>query len=160
MRVAPGDWLGAIIQRADERLPTRGDVNNFLTRFRRLEVTGDGDEIMMLLSEEFCPISESLLGRLYRSSPEGVAALIRTVPPNTRARLAYYCSRRAHLEAIGLVIAGTCSQEDLYDAAGRAGWDLFARAKATPSPGPKRTTSRRGITLASGSLWDVPKPRD
>lgn len=106
--------------------------------------------------EEFCPVSESLLGRLYRSSPEGIAALVRTVPAQTRAMLAYYCSRRAHLEAIGLTIASTCSQDELYDVAGRAGWDLFARANTTPSE-QKRTMDRRGITLASGPLWETRK---
>jgi hypothetical protein len=111
---------------------------------------------MPLPFEEFCPVSESLLGRLYRSSPEGVAALVRTVPPNTRAMLAYYCSRRAHLEGVALVIAKTCTEEDLYDVAGRAGRDLFVRAQGdepTQSPSGK---SHNGATLASGPLWRLP----
>jgi len=114
---------------------------------------------MALPSEEFCPVSDKFLGRLYRSSPEGLAVLVRTVPPNTRAMLAYYCSRRAHLESLGLYIASTCSQEDLYDVAGRAGLDLFARAQGealkTEPPKPK---SRHGVTLASGPLWTIPGP--
>ena len=47
--------------------------------------------------------------RLYRASPEGVSVVVKTVPPQTRAALAYYCSRRAHLESLALVIAATCS---------------------------------------------------
>lgn len=109
---------------------------------------------MALPSEECCPISEALLGRLYRSSPEGMAVLVRTVPPSTRAMLANYCSRRAHLETLGFAIASICSQEDLYDIAGRAGWALFERAKAALPPEPKKTKSRHGITLASGPIWD------
>jgi hypothetical protein len=114
---------------------------------------------MALLSEELCPIPEGLLGRLYRSSPEGLAVLLESVPTSTRAMLAYYCYRRAHLEGIGIAIAGTCSQEDLYDVAGRAGWDLHARAQAVP-PQPARPKSRQGITLASGPLWDIPQSED
>ena len=113
---------------------------------------------MSLTDEHFCPISESLLGRLYRSRTEGVAALVKTVPPSTRAMLAYYCSRRVHLDGLGLAIAATCTPEDLYDVAGRAGWDLFSRAKIEankPTERPK-SKSRQGVTLASGQLWKLP----
>ena len=113
---------------------------------------------MSLSDEHFCPVSESLFGRLYRSSPEGIAALVNTVPPNTRAMLAYYCSRRAHLESLGLVIAATCTPEQLYDVAGRAGWDLHSRAQAeaTKPAEPRKPKSRQGVTLASGPLWKIP----
>ena len=114
---------------------------------------------MSLPSEHFCPISDRLLGRLYRSSPEGIGALVRTVPAKTRAMLAYYCSRRVHLDGLGLVIAATCTPEDLYDVAGRAGWDLFSRAKieANKPTEPPKSKSRQGVTLASGQLWKIPK---
>ena len=115
---------------------------------------------MAFPSEDFCPVSERLLGRLYRSSPEGIAALVRSVPPSTRAMLAYYCSRRVHLEDLGLTIAATCTEEDLYDVAGRAGWDLFARAKVTKTREPQRPKSRQGITLASGALWNPPRANE
>jgi hypothetical protein len=108
-------------------------------------------------SEDFCPVPESLLGRLYRSNPDGVTALLKTVPTGTRAMLAYYCYRRAHLEGIGIAIASTCSKEDLYDVAGRAGWDLHARGQTPQPPEPARSKSRHGISLASGPLWDIPK---
>lgn len=111
---------------------------------------------MALPSEDLCPISDSLLGRLYRSTPEGLAVLVRTVPPSTRAMLAYYCSRRAHMESLGLAIALTCSAEDLYDVAGRAGLALLARARADKPPGPQPSKNRRGITLSSGVLWKIP----
>ena len=111
---------------------------------------------MPLSDEHFCPVPESLLGRLYRSSPEGIAALVKTVPSTTRAMLAYYCSRRAHFQTLAFVIAGTCSAEELYDVAGRAGWDLFAKAKASEQPEPPKRKSRQGVTLASGALWHIP----
>src|SRR5690242_14003096 len=85
---------------------------------------------MTLLAEELCPVSESLFGRLYRASPEGLAALIKTVPAETRAMLAVYCYRRAHLQALGLTIAETCSEHDLQRFGGRMGAELPALAKA------------------------------
>jgi hypothetical protein len=107
---------------------------------------------MALASEEFCPVSEILLGRLYRSSPQGISVLVRTVPPRTRAALAYYCSRRAHLDSIALVIASTCSEQDLYEEAGRAGTELFAKAQPPKLAEAMSTKSRHGISLASGEL--------
>ena len=116
---------------------------------------------MSLLAEEFCPVSDNLLGRLYKASPEGLAVLVKTVAPSTRAALAYYCSRRAHLDHIGLVIAATCAEQDLYDHAGRAGLDLFARATTqAPQPDPVNRHSRRSnITLAATALLDPFSPK-
>ena len=74
--------------------------------------------------------------------------------------LAYYCSRRAHLQDLAFVIAKTCTAEDLYDVAGKAGWDLFARAQAVDSLEPPGTKSRHGVTLASGKLWNIPSLED
>lgn len=111
---------------------------------------------MALPSDELCPISDGLLGRLYRSTPEGLAVLVRTVPPSTRAMLAYYCSRRAHLESLGLAIALACSPEDLYEVAGRAGLALLARAQSERPAEPQLSRNRRGITLSSGVLWKIP----
>src|SRR3954453_19517145 len=112
---------------------------------------------MTSLTEEFCPVSESLFGRLHRSSPAGVAALIKTVPAETRAMLAVYCYRRAHLQALGLTIAETCSEHDLQRFGGRMGGELPALAKAqnalVEEPQPK-VKSSKGISLATGRLWN------
>ena len=116
---------------------------------------------MTLLAEELCPVTESLFGRLYRSSPEGVTALVKSVPGDTRAMLAVYCYRRAHLQSLGLAIAETCSEDDLQNFGGRMGLELLARAKAEKpaSDGPTKLKSSKGITLASGPLWN-PRPLD
>ena len=107
---------------------------------------------MSALTEEFCPVSESLLGRLYRASPEGLALLIKSVPSQTRAALAYYCSRRAHLQSIGLAIAGTCSETELYNEAGKAGLDLWARAKAFNAESDTARGTGQTITLPAGQI--------
>jgi hypothetical protein len=115
---------------------------------------------MNMHGEEECPVPISLLGQLYRSSPEGLAVLTRTVPPNARATLAFYCYRRAHLQNIGLAIAGTCTEAELVDRLGRVGHDVFAHAQEaagqTSMPQPALAKSRRGVTLASGPLWQPP----
>jgi hypothetical protein len=108
---------------------------------------------MTLLTEEFCPVAESLLGHLYRSSPEGVAALIKTVPPRTRAVLAMYCYRRAHLQTLGLSVAESCSEHDLEEVGGSMGNELLARARAGVGPLEIQLKTKKGITLASGPLW-------
>jgi hypothetical protein len=117
---------------------------------------------MTLLAEELCPVTESLFGRLYRSSPEGVTALVKSVPGDTRAMLAVYCYRRAHLQTLGLAIAETCSEDDLQRFGGRMGVELLARAQAAKPAVDDRQPklkSSKGITLASGPLWN-PRPLD
>jgi hypothetical protein len=103
-------------------------------------------------SEETCPVSDEMLGALYRSSEHGLSDLVTTVGPETRAMLALYCYRRAHLQSIGLAIAATCEEADLAWL-GAAGAVLFSRSRETP---PKAITSyhgaRRSVTLATGPM--------
>jgi len=63
----------------------------------------------MPAQEEECPVDDSLLGELYRSSPQGLHALVETVAPRVRAMLALYCYRRSHLSQLALAIASTCA---------------------------------------------------
>jgi hypothetical protein len=66
------------------------------------------------------PVSNSVLGRLYRASPEGLAVLVKTVPPQTRAALAVYCLNRESLSSLGLTIAASCERRDLLSEGGSA----------------------------------------
>jgi hypothetical protein len=102
--------------------------------------------------EEPCPVSDQTLGELYRSNSHGLAELVATVPPETRAVLAIYCYRRAHLSAVGLAIAASCEEDDLANAGGYAGTVLFAKSRAAPQGLPTAVPGRRKITLASGPL--------
>ena len=101
-----------------------------------------------------CPVSDDMLGDLYRSSKLGLPELIATVSPDVRAALALYCYRRGHLKGIGLAIASTCDLYDLETAGGGAGAALFARSReGTPTPPiASQYVARQKITLASGSL--------
>jgi hypothetical protein len=79
--------------------------------------------------EETCPVSESVLGDIYRTSPHGVRELVKTIPPFTRALLAVYCRGQSHLHSLGLTIASTCDREDLINAGGDKGAALYEQAR-------------------------------
>jgi hypothetical protein len=108
-----------------------------------------------------CPVTDDMLGQLYRSSEQGLPALIATVAPDVRAQLATYCYRRGHLRAIGLAIASTCDEYDLVDWGGTAGAALFARSREAPAEPPALShyAARRRVTLASAPLR-IPPPID
>ncbi|HZL30861.1 MAG TPA: hypothetical protein VFC54_07350 [Pseudolabrys sp.] len=109
----------------------------------------------MQLNEEACPVPESVLGELYRVSPHGLNALIETVPVQTRARLALYCYRRAHLASIGLAIAASCDEGDLAEFGGNLGADLFVKSREADTPIESFHSQRRKISLSSGPIRQV-----
>jgi len=101
-----------------------------------------------------CPVTDDLLGELYRANKNGLPELIATVSPDVRAALAMYCYRRGHLKGIGLAVASTCDLYDLETVGGTAGAALFARSRevAPAPPVASQYVARQKITLASGSL--------
>jgi hypothetical protein len=104
--------------------------------------------------EEICPVSDDLLGLLYRSDNRGLAELVATVAPNVRALLALFCYPRSHLHTMGLAIAATCDEDDLVRSGGRVGSVLYARSREVPhlQSTPSPAAGRRRITLATGPL--------
>ena len=106
--------------------------------------------------EETCPVPEKLLGELYRTSSHGLDSLIATVPAKTRAMLALYCHRRAHLQSIGLAVAASCEVHHLEEVGGHAGRVLFEKARAAPEP--VQTThyvGRKQVSLSRGTIMQV-----
>jgi hypothetical protein len=105
--------------------------------------------------KEPSPVSDSFLGRLYRASPEGLAVLVKTVPPQTRAALAVYCLHREPLSSLGLAIAASCERRDLLSQGGSAVLDIIQKLKAPKrrsatianSPPPKFPSGPRGNRL-------------
>jgi hypothetical protein len=83
--------------------------------------------------KEPSPVSGRILGRLYRASPEGLAVLVKTVPPQTRAALAVYCLHREHLSSIGLTIAARCERRYLLSQGGSAVLEIIQKLRA-PKP--------------------------
>jgi hypothetical protein len=110
------------------------------------------------MSDEACPVPESLFGQLYRSHPQGLPHLVETIPSHTRAMLALFCYRRAHLQPLSVAIASTCSENELVEAGGRVGSVLFELSRQSGAPAPEQPEpGRRKITLAKGPLW-TPAP--
>jgi hypothetical protein len=107
-----------------------------------------------LLEDEPCPVTDEMLGKMYRSSAHGLDELIATVSPTARALLAVYCYRRAHLASIGLTIAATCEKDDLALSGGNVGAVLFERSREAlqSSSTDAHATGRRKITLATVPL--------
>jgi len=93
-----------------------------------------------------------MLGTLYRSSEHGLAALIESVPPSTRAMLALFCYRRSHLQSLALTIAASCEQRDLVHWGAGLGSVLFAKARQSEQQVPVVTGGRGKITLPSKPL--------
>lgn len=109
----------------------------------------------MMLQEERCPVAADLIGRLYAAHPAALPAVIQSIPSAMRAPLAMYCSRRAHLAAIGRAVAAQCSESELEGEAGKAGLRLFAQARERSDAvaGPAR--GRRAVSLSTGMLRRV-----
>jgi hypothetical protein len=103
------------------------------------------------LEDDALPIDDQLLGELYRSDPRGLPTLVDTIPPATRATLAIFCYRRAHLQGLAVAIATTCSEEDLIDQGGFLGSILISRTRTIPDAPPK-PSARVKITLSSGKF--------
>jgi hypothetical protein len=106
----------------------------------------------MLPQEETCPVDDSLFGDLYRSSPEGLHALVETIPANVRAMLALYCYRRSHLSDLAIAVASTCEWNELVRAGGELGKHVFDLSRKAPEATREK---RRKITLASGSAFSL-----
>jgi hypothetical protein len=105
---------------------------------------------LQMFSEDVCPVSDELLGALYRSSQHGLSELVTSVGSETRALLALYCYRRAHLQDIGIAIAATCSEADLAWLGG-AGAALLSRSRNAPPKSALGRGWRRAVTLAGPS---------
>jgi hypothetical protein len=106
------------------------------------------------VEDDPCPVTDQMLGEIYRASAHGLNELIATVPPTARALLAVFCYRRAHLASIGLAIAATCEEDDLTSLGGNAGAMLFERSRKAPQsrPADASSSSRRKITVSVGPI--------
>ena len=75
--------------------------------------------------------------------------------------LALYCYRRAHLQSIGLVVASSCTVDDLETFGGNAGKALFEKARNVHNASPRsQHLARRTISLSTGMLRRVIQDED
>jgi hypothetical protein len=119
---------------------------------------------MMSSSEAFerdaCPVGDDILGTLYRSSPQGLAQLVDTVPAETRAMLALFCYKRSHLNELAVAIAGTCEKRDLVNWGGALGSVLHGMAQKAAPKTVQEVSSRRKVTLSTKPLGVFARPMD
>jgi hypothetical protein len=113
----------------------------------------------MRLNEESCPVSESVLGNLYRASSAGLPALVQAIPVSTRAILAGYCYRRAHLMSVALAIASSCEKHDLVEAHGELG-AVMHELSQNPKPVVAVPDARRKVSLSTGPIMHVVVDQD
>jgi hypothetical protein len=104
--------------------------------------------------DDHCPVRDELLGEMYRASEHGLPKLVESVSSDVRARLALFCYRRSHLNALALSIASSCTENELVQAGGRAGAALYALSREAPSVRPASSSygGRKPITLSTKPL--------
>ena len=76
-----------------------------------------------------CPVSEEVLGRLYRSDEAGTAEMVTGLSEHAKARLALFCYARRHMRELGLRIATQCDERILVGIAGAAGGVLYTQSR-------------------------------
>ena len=113
------------------------------------------------MQDDDCPVSEHLIGLLYRSKAHSLDELVATVPAKTRAMLALYCYRRTHLQSIGLAVAASCGERDLEECGGHAGRVLFEKARQAPEIARASYYAvRRNVSLSNGAIMQVAIDQD
>ena len=103
---------------------------------------------------DFCPVGDDLLGKMYRGSPGGLPLLVDSVSSDVRAMLALFCYRRSHLHSLALAIAASCTERELISLGGRVGSTLYAlsREPAVRSTPSSSYGNRKPITLSTKPL--------
>ena len=102
-----------------------------------------------------CPVSDDLLGAMYRANENGLPHLVASVPGEVRAMLALFCYRRNHMHALAISIASSCTERDLIEHGGRVGSTLYALAHDPQTPrgvSVSAYSSRKAITLSTKPL--------
>ena len=102
---------------------------------------------------DFCPVTDELLGEMYRANENGLPQLVESVSSDVRAMLALFCYRRSHLHALALAIAASCSEQELIQLGGRVGSTLYALSREPAARiAPSSYGNRKPITLSTKPL--------
>src|SRR5882757_3146819 len=103
---------------------------------------------------DFCPVRDDLLGKMYRANANGLPVLVESVSSEVRAMLALFCYRRSHLYSLALSIAASCSERELVHLGGRVGSTLYtlSREPVARSAPSSSYGNRKPITLSTKPL--------
>jgi hypothetical protein len=99
-------------------------------------------------NEEICPVSDSFLAKLYRSTAAEARDLCLPLPEQVRASLALFCSARVHLRDLARTIAATCAQSSLMREGRESGRVLWEEAMRCRPDSFEFRQLRKGVTLA------------
>jgi hypothetical protein len=103
----------------------------------------------MRTDNENSPVSDGLIGRLYRAPKRAINDLVSDLSSEDRGNLATFCYARAHLRDIGFAIAATCDLETLVVAGGIVGHFLFELSRDLPcEEKPVFPSKRAAVRLA------------
>jgi hypothetical protein len=101
---------------------------------------------------DFCPVGDELLGKLYRASPGGLPLLVENIASDVRAMLALFCYRRSHLHSLALAIAASCTERELIHFGGRVGATLYTLSREPAARTTSTSSHRKPITLSTKPL--------
>jgi hypothetical protein len=94
-------------------------------------------------------VPDELVGRLYRAGDGPVVELLAGMSSDSRANLAMFCYRKAHLRRMGLEIAATCEWSSLLEVWGPAlAHAISAQAHGRAAAEANAAARRPQITLA------------
>ena len=107
-----------------------------------------------LARKEEVTVSSEIIEEVTSSGPADAVSVASTLPEAQRAILAQFCYGRRHLRHLGLLIAGTLSQQTLMNTFGGA-WEVIHKQAQDPDKtlaSEKRPASeqvKRSISLAT-----------
>ena len=108
-------------------------------------------------------VSTEIIEEVTSSGPADAVQVASALPEAQRAILAQFCYGRRHLRHLGLLIAGTLSQQSLMETFGGA-WEVIQKQAMDPDKTlasekrPASEQSRRSITLATVGSAAEPSP--
>ena len=104
--------------------------------------------------EERPPVTDAVMAHLYRADLSEVGEIANTLPGDVRAKLAAFCYSRAHLRAIGRVVAARCDDLSLLRSVGGAVGACLIDAKKASERELHDLSGMRGrpkVTLATAA---------
>jgi hypothetical protein len=101
-----------------------------------------------------CPVSDSILSRLYRAEPAEIRAIAMDLPELQRMQLAAFCYARSHLREVGREVALVCNTETLTNVAGRGLGASFSHREHIE----RARVLRPKVTLASRKDMEAHSP--
>lgn len=94
-------------------------------------------------------ITDALLAKVCRATPDEAHNLSLSLSMADRAKLAIFCNAKSHLRSHGRAIASACTEASLVEVGGLAGEELLRQAALRPDTwGEGQVTLKKQVSLA------------